>query len=94
MEFSLTVHSYMLYWKKEYNEVIVMTISYNRLWKLLIDRKMKKKELCEAAKISHVVLTRMAHGESVTTDSILKICMVLDCRIEDIMEIVEDDSAE
>ena len=56
--------------------------------------KMKKKELCESAKISHVVLTRMAHGESVTTDSILKICMVLDCRIEDIMEIVEDDSAE
>ena len=71
-----------------------MTISYNRLWKLLIDRKMKKKELCESAKISHVVLTRMTHGESVTTDSILKICMVLDCRIEDIMEIVEDDSAE
>ncbi len=71
-----------------------MTISYNRLWKLLIDRKMKKKELCESAKISHVVLTRMAHGESVTTDSILKICVVLGCRIEDIMEIVEDDSME
>jgi len=49
--------------------MIVMAISYNRLWKLLIDRKMKKKELCESAKISHVVLTRMAHGESVTTDS-------------------------
>lgn len=74
--------------------MIATTISYNRLWKLLIDRKMKKKQLCEEAKISHVVLTRMAHGESVTTDSILKICMVLGCRIEDIMVIVADDSAE
>lgn len=71
-----------------------MTISYNRLWKLLIDRKMKKKDLCWEADISHMVLTRMAHGESVTTDSILKICVVLKCRVEDIMEIVEDDSVE
>ncbi len=71
-----------------------MTISYNRLWKLLIDKKMKKKELCQLADVSHMVLTRMAHGESITTDSILKICVVLGCRIEDIMEIVEDDSAE
>ncbi len=75
-------------------EVIKMTISYNRLWKLLIDKKMKKKELCQLADVSHMVLTRMAHGESITTDSILKICVVLGCRIEDIMEIVEDDSAE
>ena len=71
-----------------------MTISYNRLWKLLIDKKMKKRELCQLADVSHMVLTRMAHGESVTTDSIGKICVALGCRIEDIMEIVEDDSAE
>ena len=71
-----------------------MTISYNRLWKLLIDKKMKKKESCQLAGAGHMVLTRMAHGESITTDSILKICVVLGCRIEDIMEIVEDDSAE
>ena len=71
-----------------------MTISYNRLWKLLIDKKMKRKELCQRADVSHMVLVRMAHGESITTDSILKICVALDCRIEDIMEIVEDDSAE
>ena len=71
-----------------------MTISYNRLWKLLIDKKMKKRELCQLADVSHMVLVRMAHGESITTDSILKICVALGCRIEDIMEIVEDDSAE
>ena len=71
-----------------------MTISYNRLWKLLIDRKMKKKELCQLADISHVVLTRMANGGSITTDSLLKICVALECKLDDIMELVEDDSAE
>ena len=71
-----------------------MTISYNRLWKLLIDKNMKKKELCRLAEISHMVLVRMAHGESITTDSLLKICVALNCRIEDIMEIVGDDSTE
>ena len=67
-----------------------MTISYNRLWKLLIDKNMKKKDLCKMADVSHMVLVRMSHGESITTDSILKICEALKCRIEDIMEIVEN----
>ena len=71
-----------------------MVFSYNRLWKLLIDRKMKKKELCQLADISHVVLTRMANGGSITTDSLLKICVALNCKPDDIMEIVEDDYAE
>lgn len=71
-----------------------MTISYNRLWKLLIDKKMKKKELCQLAGVGHMVLTRMAHGESITTDSLLKICVALNCSFDDIMEIVEDDSVE
>ncbi|MBQ3258720.1 MAG: helix-turn-helix transcriptional regulator [Oscillospiraceae bacterium] len=69
-----------------------MTFSYNRLWKLLIDRKMKKKDLCQLADISHVVLTRMANGGSITTDSLLKICVALSCQLDDIMELVEDDS--
>ena len=71
-----------------------MVFSYNRLWKLLIDRKMKKKELCQLADISHVVLTRMANGGSITTDSLLKICVALECKLDDIMELVEDDSEE
>ena len=71
-----------------------MVFSYNRLWKLLIDRKMKKKELCQLADISHVVLTRMANGGSITTDSLLKICVALECKLDDIMELVEDCSAE
>lgn len=75
-------------------EVIVVKISYNRLWKLLIDKKMKKKDLCSAAEVSHMVLTRMAHGESVSTDSLLKICIALNCGFNDIMEIVEDHSIE
>ena len=69
-----------------------MTFSYNRLWKLLIYRKMKKKDLCQLADISHVVLTRMANGGSITTDSLLKICVALSCQLDDIMELVEDDS--
>ena len=69
-----------------------MTFSYNRLWKVLIDRKMKKKDLCQLADISHVVLTRMANGGSITTDSLLKICVALSCQLDDIMELVEDDS--
>ena len=69
-----------------------MTFSYNRLWKLLIDRKMKKKDLCQLTDISHVVLTLMANGGSITTDSLLKICVALSCQLDDIMELVEDDS--
>lgn len=71
-----------------------MTFSYKRLWKLLVDKDLKKKDLCKLAGICNVTINRMTKGESVTTDSLLKICVALGCRIEDIMEIVEDDSAE
>ena len=81
----------MLYWKKEYNEVIVMTISYNRLWKLLIDRKMKKKDLCELAGLSPASVTKMGKNGHVTTEVLLKICTALECGVDDIMEIVVQD---
>lgn len=66
-----------------------MVFSYKKLWKLLIDREMKKRDLCAKAGISSATLAKMAKGESVTTDSLLKICIALDCDTRDIMEIVE-----
>lgn len=67
-----------------------MEVSYKRLWKLLIDRDMKKKELSEKANISGFTIAKMGKGESVTTDTLVKICTALDCAIEDIMEVVEE----
>jgi len=71
-----------------------MTFSYNKLWKLLIDRGMKKKDLCAQTGISTATLAKLAKGESVTTDSLLKICVALDCETSDIMEIVDTNDKE
>lgn len=67
-----------------------MAISYKKLWKLLIDRDMKKKELAEKANLSQYTINKMNRGDNVTTDTLVKICTALDCKIEDIMEIVPD----
>lgn len=67
-----------------------MAVSYKRLWKLLIDKDMKKKDLCTKAGISSASVTKMGHNGHVTTEILLKICTALDCSIEDIMEIVPD----
>ena len=69
-----------------------MAVSYKKLWKLLIDRDMKKKDLAEKADISTFTLSKMGNGESVTTDTLVKICTALDRAIEDIMEIVDTNS--
>ncbi len=68
-----------------------MKMSYNRLWKLLIDKGMKKSDLRKVANVSSSSLAKLGKGENVTTDVILKICAALDCRVEDIMEIVSDE---
>jgi len=68
--------------------------SYKRLFKLLIDREMKKQELCELSGVSSTSLAKLAKGENVNADILVKICGALDCRIEDIMEIVADSSEE
>lgn len=65
-----------------------MAVSYKKLWKLLIDRDMKKCELCELAGISQAYITKMKNGGNVTTEILIKVCSALDCKIEDIMEIV------
>lgn len=69
-----------------------MKISYNRLWKLLIDKGMKKSDLRKVANVSSSSLAKLGKGENVTTDVILKICIALDCRVEDIMEIIKDET--
>ena len=70
---------------------LTMAVSYKKLWKLLIDHDMKKKDLCEKAKISNFTVAKVTKGENVTTDILVRICECLDCNIEDIMEIVNTD---
>ena len=67
-----------------------MTVSYKKLWKLLIDKDMKKKELCAKAGISSSSLTKMGKNGHVTTEILFKICCALDCTIDDIVEIIPD----
>ena len=63
--------------------------SYNKLWKLLIDRNIKKKKLQEMSGVSAASIAKLGRGENVTTDILLKICEALDCDISDIAEVVE-----
>ena len=67
-----------------------MAVSYNKLWKLLIDKNMKKKELGEAAGISNSLIAKLGKNENVTVDVLVRICAALDCGIDDIMELVPD----
>lgn len=66
-----------------------MSISYKKLWKLLIDRDMKKKDLQKAAGISSASITKLGKNENVNTEIIEKICTALKCDICDIMEMVD-----
>lgn len=67
-----------------------MAVSYKKLWKLLIDRDMRKKDLAAAADISNYTISKMSKGENVTVEILCKICKALDCRIDDIMELTPD----
>ncbi len=67
-----------------------MKISYNKLWKLLIDKNMKRKDLQEAAGISSASIAKLGKGDNITTDVLLKICDALDCTLEDIMETIKE----
>ena len=63
-----------------------MAVCYNKLWKLLIDKKMKKTDLIREAKISSNVLAKMGKEESVSLESIGKICSLFGCNVDDILE--------
>ena len=67
-----------------------MAVSYKKLWKMLIDKDMKKKDLCAKAGISTASVTKMGKGGHVTTEVLMKICTALNCTMDDIMEIVQD----
>ena len=67
-----------------------MRISYNRLWKLLIDRDMNKNDLKEVTGISTASIAKLGKGENITTDVLLKICNAMNCHLEDIVETIED----
>jgi DNA (cytosine-5)-methyltransferase 1 len=64
-----------------------MSISYDKLWKLLIDKKMNRTALKGASGVSFNVLAKMGKGEAVSMESMLKICRALDCDISDVMEL-------
>jgi len=64
-------------------------LSYNKLWKLLIDKGMNKRALSEQADISNTTVAKLGKGENVNTDVLLKICKTLECDISDIVEIVD-----
>ena len=67
-----------------------MRISYNKLWKMLIDKEMNKNDLKEVAGISAASIAKLGKGAHITTDILLKICVAMDCNLEDIMETVKE----
>lgn len=67
-----------------------MRVSYNRLWKLLIDRGINKSQLCKQAKISTNAMAKLGKNEDVRVEVLTRICGELKCSISDIMELVED----
>lgn len=67
-----------------------MAISYKKLWHLLLDKDMKKKDLKEAAKLTGFAMDKLNKNEPVMSDILGRICLVLDCKLDDIMEIIPD----
>ena len=67
-----------------------MSISYNPLWHLLVEKKMKKGELRLLVGMSNSTLAKLGKDEPVTLEDLEKICVALDCRIEDVLEFVKD----
>ena len=66
-----------------------MAASYKKLWKILIDKEMKKEDLRKAAGITTTAMAKLGRNETVHMDILLKICKALECDISDIMEIIE-----
>ena len=64
-----------------------MTISYDRLWKLMIDKKINKTKLFESARITTNAMAKLGRNETVQIETLAKICEVLECSVDDILEI-------
>jgi DNA-binding Xre family transcriptional regulator len=69
---------------------VTRIIGYNKLWKILIDKGMIKQDLKNAARISTTAIAKLGKGENVNTDTLLKICEVLDCDVADICEVIKN----
>ena len=67
-----------------------MAVSYKKLWHLLLDRNMNKSDLERMAGISHYSITKMGKNQDVTTETLSKICNILACKFDDILDIVKD----
>ena len=69
-----------------------MRFSYNKLWKLLIDKNMNKQALKKISNVSSASMAKLGKGENVTTEVLLRICVALGCDVGDIMEIIPDEA--
>ena len=67
-----------------------MVVSYKKLWKLLIDRNMKKKDLIDLCEISKYTVARMNKNQNISVETVAKICNALNCNFDDIMEVVSE----
>lgn len=74
--------------KKEGNNF--MAVSYKKLWKLLIDNDMKKKDLQREANLTQHAMRKLSKNESITTDTLAKICRCLKCSVDEIMEVLPE----
>ena len=72
-------------------EVVPLARSYNKLWKLMIDKKINKTQLCKAAGITTNAMAKLGRDESVPLETLEKICIVLNCTIDDIVEFNQSD---
>ena len=68
-------------------------ISYNNLWKLLIDKNMTRKDLRKISGVSTASIAKLGRGDNITTSILVRICDALDCELEDIMQLVPDDES-
>ena len=72
-------------------EAAIMRVSYDKLWKLLIDNKMKKSDLAKAAQISQYTMTNLNNDRLVSMEIMLRLCKIFHCDIGDVMEVIEND---
>jgi hypothetical protein len=70
-----------------------MAVSYKKLWHILVDRDMKKKDLEALAGLSHYAMSKMSRNENVTTEVLGKVCAALECKVGDIIEFIYDEDS-
>jgi len=80
--------------RQKVRKAIIVSISYKKLWKLLIDKDMNKNDLRAAIGVSSATIARMSKGVPVSTEVMMKICKALNCNWGDIADVVQDDIAE